>query len=121
MAGRPAFEAPGINSDLRIRNRTTPPKISLQYVVKDGAGKVVTKGSELLINPNYQWNVSYQGTDELYSEKALLRSWILSLPRRIQSVVTASLMNGLSHLFGRGFTTDIAGSRSPAKNGFNGA
>jgi hypothetical protein len=25
MAGRPAFEAPGINSDLRIRNRTTPP------------------------------------------------------------------------------------------------
>ncbi len=29
MAGRPAFEAPGMNSDLRIRNRTTPPKISL--------------------------------------------------------------------------------------------
>ena len=28
MAGRPAFEAPGMNSDLRIRNRTTPPKIS---------------------------------------------------------------------------------------------
>jgi Protein of unknown function (DUF3016) len=83
MAGRPAFEAPGMNSDLRIRNRTTPPKISLQYVVKDRSGKMVTKGSELLIDPNYQWNVSYQGTDELYSEKALLRSWILSLRRKI--------------------------------------
>ncbi|MEY2608166.1 MAG: hypothetical protein QOH31_6020 [Verrucomicrobiota bacterium] len=83
MAGRPAFEAPGINSDLRIRNRTTPPKISLQYVVKDRSGKVVAKGSEFLIDPNYQWNVSYEGTDELYSEKALLRSWILSLPQKI--------------------------------------
>jgi len=83
MAGRPAFEAPGINSDLRIRNRTTPPKISLQYVVKDRSGKVVAKGSEFLIDPNYQWNVSYQGTDELYSEKELLRSWTLSLPRKI--------------------------------------
>jgi hypothetical protein len=83
MAGRPAFEAPGMNSDLRIRYRTTPPKISLQYVVKDRSGKMVTKGSELLIDPNYQWNVSYEGTDELYSEKALLRSWILSLSRKI--------------------------------------
>ena len=83
MAGRPAYEAPGINSDLRIRNRVTPPKISLQYVVKDRFGKVVAKGAEFLIDPNYQWNVSYQGTDELYSEKELLRSWILSLPRKI--------------------------------------
>ncbi len=83
MAGRPAFEAPGINSDLRIRNRTTPPKISLQYVVKDRFGKVIAKGADLLIDPNYQWNVSYQGTDELYSEKALLRSWILSLSQKI--------------------------------------
>jgi DUF3016 family protein len=54
MAGRPAFEAPGINSDLRIRNRTTPPKISLQYVVKDRFGKVVAKGGDLLIDPNYR-------------------------------------------------------------------
>jgi hypothetical protein len=83
MAGRPAFEAPGMNSDLRIRNRTTPPKISLQYVVKDRSGKVVRKGSEFLIDPNYQWNGSYEGTDELYSEKALLRSWILSLPQKV--------------------------------------
>jgi Protein of unknown function (DUF3016) len=52
MAGRPAFEAPGMNSDLRIRNRTTPPKISLQYLEKDRSGKMVTKGSELLIDPN---------------------------------------------------------------------
>jgi hypothetical protein len=83
MAGRPAFEAPGVNSDLRIRNRTTPPKISLQYVVKDRFGKVVAKGADLLIDLNYQWNVTYQGTDELYSEKALLRNWILSLSRKI--------------------------------------
>jgi hypothetical protein len=83
MAGREAYEAPGINSDLRIRNRTTPPKISLQYLVKDRSGKVVAKGAELLIDLNYQWNVAYQGTDELYSEKALLRSWVLSLPRKI--------------------------------------
>ena len=83
MAGRPAFEAPGVNSDLRIRNRTTPPKISLQYVVKDRFGKVVAKGADLLIDPNYQWNVTYQGTDELYSEKALLRNWILSQSRKI--------------------------------------
>jgi hypothetical protein len=83
MAGRPAFEAPEFNFDLPIRNRVTPPKISLEYVVKDRSGKVVAKGADLLIDPNYQWNVSYEGTDELYSEKALLRSWILSLPRKI--------------------------------------
>ena len=82
----PAFEAPGINSDLRIRNRTTPPKISLQYVVKDRFGKVIAKGADLLIDPNYQWNVTYQGTDELYSEKALLRNWILSLSRKINRI-----------------------------------
>ena len=83
LDGRPALEAPGINSDLRIRNRTTSPKISLQYVVKDRFGKLVAKGADLLIDPNYQWNVTYQGTDELYSEKALLRNWILSLSRKI--------------------------------------
>jgi hypothetical protein len=84
MAGRPLFEAPGINSDLRIRNRTTPPKISLQYMVKGRSGKVVAKGTELLIDPNYQWNITYEGTDELYSEKALLRNWILSLAPKIK-------------------------------------
>jgi hypothetical protein len=83
MAGREAFEAPGFNSDLRIRNRVTPPRISLQYVVKDRSGKVVAKGEELLTDTNYQWNVTYQGTDELYSEKELLRTWIRSLPRKI--------------------------------------
>jgi hypothetical protein len=83
MAGREAYEAPGINSDLRIRNRTTPPKISLEFQVKDRSGKLVAKGSEKLIDPNYQWNVSYQGTDELYSEKYLLRTWISSLPQKI--------------------------------------
>jgi hypothetical protein len=83
MAGRPAYEAPGINSDLRIRNRTTPPKISLQYVVKDRAGKIVAKGSDFLIDPNYQWNIGCQGADELYSEKALPNSWISGLPRKI--------------------------------------
>jgi len=83
MAGRPAFEAPGISSDLRIRNRTTPPKISLQYVVKDRFGKVIAKGAELLIDPNYQWNVAYQGTDELYSEKSLLRNWVRRLSQKL--------------------------------------
>lgn len=82
MAGRPAYDAPGINSDLRIRNRVTPPKISLQYVVKDPLGKAAAKGAALLIDPNYQWNVAYQGTDELYSEKALLRNWIFSLSQK---------------------------------------
>jgi hypothetical protein len=52
-------------------------------MVKDRSGKVVTKGSEFLIDPNYQRNVSYEGTDELYSEKASLRSWVLSLPQKI--------------------------------------
>jgi Protein of unknown function (DUF3016) len=84
MAGRPAFEAPGVNSDLQIRNRTTPPKISLQYAVKERSGKVVAKGAELLIDPNYQWNIAYQNTDELYSEKELLRSWIQSLTQKIR-------------------------------------
>jgi hypothetical protein len=84
MAGRLAFEAPGFNDDLRIRNRVTPPRISLQYVVKDRSGKVAAKGAELLTDANYQWNVTYQGTDELYSEKELLRRWVRNLPRKIK-------------------------------------
>jgi hypothetical protein len=51
--------------------------------MRDRFRKVVAKGADLLIDPNYQWNVTYQGTDELYSEKALLRNWILSLSRKI--------------------------------------
>jgi hypothetical protein len=46
-----------------------PHQISLQYVMKDRFGKVLAKGADLLIDPNYQWNVTYQGTDELYSER----------------------------------------------------
>ena len=43
----------------------------------------MAKGSDFLIDPNYQWNIGYQGTDELYSEKALLNSWVYGLPRKI--------------------------------------
>jgi len=44
MAGREAFEKPGFNSDLRIRNQTgKPPKISVQYEIKDPAGTLLQR------------------------------------------------------------------------------
>ena len=85
MAGREAFEKPGLNSDLRIRHEMgKPPKISIQYQVKDPRGHVVTRGARVLTDLNYQWGYpdSYQ-LDTLYPEKQLLRDWIRGLPREV--------------------------------------
>jgi hypothetical protein len=82
MAGREAFENPGLNSDIRIRREMgKPPKISVQYQIKDPRGHVVAQGARVLTNLNYQWAYpdSYS-VDTLYPEKQLLRDWIRSLP-----------------------------------------
>jgi hypothetical protein len=86
MAGREAFEKPGFNSDLRIRHDTgKPPKISIQYQVKDPRGHIVARGARVLTNLNYQWGYpdSYD-LDSLYPEKRLVRGWIRSLPRELK-------------------------------------
>jgi hypothetical protein len=86
MAGREAFEKPGLNSDIRIRHEMgKPPKISVQYQIKDGRGHIVAQGARVLTNLNYQWAYpdSYS-LDTLYPEKQLLRDWIRSLPRELQ-------------------------------------
>jgi hypothetical protein len=82
MAGREAFENPGFNSDLRIRNSMgKPSKISVQYEIKDPAGHVVAKGARVLTNLRYQWDYPDTRLDTLYPEKQLLRDWIRGLPR----------------------------------------
>lgn len=93
MAGREAFEMPGFNSDLRIRNSMgKPPKISVQYEIKDPAGHVVAKGARVLTNLTYQWDYPDTHLDTLYPEKQLLRDWIRGLPREIgKSAVQAGL------------------------------
>ena len=85
MAGREAFEKPGLNSDIRIRHETgKPPKISVQYQIKDARRHIVAQGARVLTNLNYQWAYpdSYD-LDTLYPERQLLRDWIRSLPRGI--------------------------------------
>jgi Protein of unknown function (DUF3016) len=84
MAGREAFERPGLTSDLRIRNALgKPPKISVQYEIKDSRGQIVSKGDRVLTNLNYQWDYADTDIDMLYPEKQLLREWIRGLPREL--------------------------------------
>jgi hypothetical protein len=86
MAGRQAFEKPGLNSDIRIRHQMgKPPKISVRYQIKDARGHIVAQGARVLTDLNYQWAYpdSYY-LDTLYPEKQLLRDWIRSLPHGLR-------------------------------------
>jgi hypothetical protein len=84
MAGREAFEQPGFNSDLRIRNSMgKPARISIQYEVKDPAGRVVAKDARVLTNLTYQRDYPDTHLDTLSQEKQLLRDWIRGLPREV--------------------------------------
>jgi hypothetical protein len=84
MAGREAFEKPGFNSDLRIRNQMgKPPKISVQYEIKDPRGHIVAKGARVLTDLSYQLDYADSQIDTLYPEKQLLRHWIRDLPREL--------------------------------------
>jgi hypothetical protein len=85
MAGREAFEKPGFNSDIRIRHEMgKPPKISVQYQVKDPRGHVVAQGARVLTNLNYFQDYADTQIDTLYPEKQLLRDWIRGLPRELR-------------------------------------
>jgi len=80
MAGREAFEQPGFNSDIRIRNSMgKPARISVQFEVKDSAGRVVAKGARVLTNLTYQRDYPDTYLDTLSQEKQLLRDWIRGL------------------------------------------
>ncbi|MBV9875476.1 MAG: DUF3016 domain-containing protein [Verrucomicrobia bacterium] len=82
MAGREAFERPGFNADLRIRNQMgKPPKISVRYEIKDPRGHVIAKGTRVLTDLSYQLDYANSEIDALYPEKQLLRRWIRDLPR----------------------------------------
>lgn len=84
MAGREAFEQPGFDSDLRIRNSMgKPPKISVQYEIKDSSGHVLAKGGRILTNLTYQWDYPDTRIETLYPEKQLLRDWIRGLSRDV--------------------------------------
>jgi Protein of unknown function (DUF3016) len=84
MAGREAFEKPGFNSDLRIRNQMgKPPRISVQYEIKDPRGHPVAKGARVLTDLNYQLDYADSQIDTLYPEKQLLCYWIRHLPREL--------------------------------------
>jgi Protein of unknown function (DUF3016) len=85
MAGREAFDRPGFNSDLRIRNQMgKPPKISVQYEIKDPRGHIVAKGALVLTDLSYQLDYANSEIDTLYPEKQLLRHWIRDLPRGLR-------------------------------------
>ena len=86
MAGREAFEKPGLNSEIRIRHEMgKPPKISVRYQIKDPRGHTVGQVARVLTNLNYQWDYpdSYE-LDNLYPEKQLLREWIRGLRRGLR-------------------------------------
>jgi hypothetical protein len=82
MAGREAFDRPGFNADVRIRNQMgKPPKISVQYEIQDPSGHTVAKGARVLTDLSYQLDYGNSEIDTLYPEKQLLRHWIRDLPR----------------------------------------
>jgi hypothetical protein len=70
------------DSDDAAANIATAPKISLQFRLKNKAGKVVAEGNQTLAVNNYQTERGEEN-DPLKPEKDLLHSWIRDLARKV--------------------------------------
>jgi hypothetical protein len=62
-------------SDVRVLRDTTPPRITLRYVLREGR-RLIVSGEEAVTNLNYLSDISARGSsDRLAYEKSMLKDW----------------------------------------------
>ncbi|HEY0965938.1 MAG TPA: DUF3016 domain-containing protein [Opitutaceae bacterium] len=69
-------------TDVRIVRDIYPPRISLEYTLKDGAGQVVANAKRELTDMAFLQTLAIDRTDTLRFEKALIDTWIRQDIRR---------------------------------------
>lgn len=65
-----------VNPDVRMVRDIYPPRIVLNYELRDGDGKVLQAGDEKLSNPAFLLNPRPNSLDTMRHEKALLDGWL---------------------------------------------
>ncbi len=64
-------------SDIRIMRDIYPPRISLQYTLKDASGRILDEGQAKLSDSGYLHNIGVRSdTDPLRYEKRLIDDWV---------------------------------------------
>lgn len=74
--------------DIRIMRDIYPPRISLQYTLKDASGRIVSEGDARLSDTGYLHNLGLKSdSDLLRYEKRLIDDWV---KRQLASQATAA-------------------------------
>ncbi|MCR1806163.1 DUF3016 domain-containing protein [Stenotrophomonas geniculata] len=74
--------------DIRIMRDIYPPRISLQYTLKDASGRIVSEGDARLSDTGYLHNLGLKSdSDPLRYEKRLIDDWVI---RQLASQATAA-------------------------------
>ncbi|MBA0281781.1 DUF3016 domain-containing protein [Stenotrophomonas maltophilia] len=74
--------------DIRIMRDIYPPRITLQYTLKDASGRIVSEGDARLSDTGYLHNVGLKSeSDPLRYEKRLIDDWV---KRQLASQATAA-------------------------------
>jgi len=74
--------------DIRIMRDIYPPRITLQYTLKDSSGRIIDEGDARLSDSGYLHNIGLKSdTDPLRYEKRLIDDWV---KRQLTSRVTAA-------------------------------
>ncbi len=74
--------------DIRIMRDIYPPRISLQYTLKDASGRIVSEGDARLSDTGYLHNIGLKSdSDPLRYEKRLIDDWVR---RQLASQATAA-------------------------------
>ena len=75
-------------SDIRIMRDIYPPRITLQYTLKDASGRIVDEGEAKLSDSGYLHNLGLRSeSDPLRYEKRLIDDWV---KRQLTSQATAA-------------------------------
>ena len=63
-------------ADIRVVKEIYPPRIELNYVLKDGNGEVIHEGSDELTDLAFMRRIVRDSTDSLRFEKRLIDDWL---------------------------------------------
>lgn len=72
------WRGPNFN-DIRVVKEIYPPRIDLDYVLKDDNGSVIREGSETLTDLAFLRRIERNSTDPLRYEKRLIDDWLSKL------------------------------------------
>ena len=68
-------------ADIRVVKEIYPPRIELNYVLKDGNGTVIREGSDELTDLAFMRRIVRDGSDPLRFEKRLIDDWLAKILR----------------------------------------